>query len=355
MGSYIEIPPFPDDVPTAPLLKLSAAKLAARDAAEEARLFETAKDTGFFYLDLGDTEDGRSILSTSNEIFERTKSLFVMSEEEKSRLDRTTGTSYRNFSKNPAWDKRWETELLNITKDDLISRGSTVADASAALNNHRALLQSFAESSHAILLSLLESINDSLGLAPSTLHDMHRLQNPSQDQVRLTKCRELYETTPSRSGSSPSHSSQLPITITPHRDAGSITLLFNRLGGLQILPPGEAAEWCYVKPLPDHAIVNIGDAMVTFTNGLLRSNPHRVVMPPGQQAKETRHSLVYFMRPENDVIMRKLEGRDGVIPITMATGEEDLAAGGLTAEKWVEKRFLAVQEGKGLQVVSSKR
>ena len=41
-----------------------------------------------------------------------------------------------------------------------------------------------------------------------------------------------------------------------------MTILFNRLGGLQVLPPGEGAEWCYVKPLAGHAIVNLGDAMV---------------------------------------------------------------------------------------------
>ena len=39
-----------------------------------------------------------------------------------------------------------------------------------------------------------------------------------------------------------------------------------------------------VGRLAGHAIVNLGDAMVNFTNGLLRSNIHRVVSPPGEQA-----------------------------------------------------------------------
>jgi len=50
--------------------------------------------------------------------------------------------------------------------------------------------------------------------------------------------------------------------------------------------------------------------MVKFTAGVLRSNIHRVVNPPGAQADETRMSLVYFARPEDAVILQTLEGSD---------------------------------------------
>ncbi len=140
------------------------------------------------------------------------------------------------------------------------------------------------------------------------------------------------------------------IAAPAHRDAGSITLLFNRLGGLQILPPGRDTEWKYVRPLPGHAIVNLGDAMVTFTNGLFRSNPHRVVAPPGQQAGHTKISLVYFMRPENEVIMQRLKGSE-LIPDLDGESEEQ----GMTAEEWVAHRFAAIRDGKGMKTVSSTR
>ena len=69
-----------------------------------------------------------------------------------------------------------------------------------------------------------------------------------------------------------------------------------------------AAEqgWAYVRPLPGHAIINLGDALVMFTKGVLRSNVHRVVAPPGRQAEATRFSLVYFGRPEDDVVLKPL-------------------------------------------------
>lgn len=41
--------------------------------------------------------------------------------------------------------------------------------------------------------------------------------------------------------------------------------------------------WCYVRPLPGHAIVNLGDALVKFSKGGVRSSVHRVVKPPGRQ------------------------------------------------------------------------
>ncbi len=130
------------------------------------------------------------------------------------------------------------------------------------------------------------------------------------------------------------------MALGEHTDFGSLTLLFNRLAGLQILPPGKDAQWVYVRPLPGHAIVNLGDAMVKFTNGLLRSNIHRVVSPPGEQAGCTRYSLVYFARAEDDVLLRRLDGGDangeGVIP-ELAKAEVEEA---VKSKDWVLWRAL---------------
>lgn len=41
---------------------------------------------------------------------------------------------------------------------------------------------------------------------------------------------------------------------------------------------------------------------------MLRSNLHRVVNPPGEQGDQIRYSLVYFNRPEDDVILKVLDG-----------------------------------------------
>lgn len=128
------------------------------------------------------------------------------------------------------------------------------------------------------------------------------------------------------------------LALGEHTDFGSMTVLFNRLGGLQILPPS-GREWCYVKPLKGHCIVNLGDAMVKFTAGVLRSNIHRVVNPPGEQGDYTRMSLVYFARPEDDVLLKVLEGSDMIderrSQHVKFAGEEHV-----TAKEWILRRAM---------------
>ena len=170
---------------------------------------------------------------------------------------------------------------------------------------------------------------------------LHRLDAASGDQIRFVRA-------------PPQEVSTKGVALGEHTDFGSVTVLFNRLGGLQVrLPSGlepvapekegmsEAeknlceAGWCYVRPLPGHAIVNLGDALVKFSSGAVRSNVHRVVAPPGRQGEEERWSLVYFCRPEDEVLLKSLvEGGDG------AGGEE----GGVTAKEWILRRALGRRE-----------
>lgn len=178
------------------------------------------------------------------------------------------------------------------------------------------------ENAHSIVTLVLDLLNEHLGLPPSTLSNLHRLRGVSGDQVRFIKA-------------PPQPMDDRRTALGEHTDFGSVTVLFNRLGGLQILPPGEDAEWCYVRPLPGHAIINLGDAMVKFTNGLLRSNIHRVVSPPGQQADATRYSLVYFSRPEDNVPLKRLSGSDRIPPLAADVIEEEI-----NSKDWIIRRAL---------------
>src|SRR5215471_17061948 len=141
---------------------------------------------------------------------------------------------------------------------------------------------------HSLVTLILNLLNEHLQLPPALLANLHRIHGVSGDQVRFIKA-------------PPQPMDNQRAALGPHTDFGSVTVLFNMVGGLQILPPGRDAEWCYVRPLPGHAIINLGDSMVKFTNCLLRSNIHRVMSPPGLQADTTRYSLVYFSRPEDGV------------------------------------------------------
>jgi isopenicillin N synthase-like dioxygenase len=96
-----------------------------------------------------------------------------------------------------------------------------------------------------------------------------------------------------------------------HSDYGSITLLFQRPGqpGLEILTP--EGSWAPVPIVPGPAaeaegypfppiLVNIGDLLSYWTDGLLKSTVHRVVFPLAEQRSpnpQDRYTLVYFCHP----------------------------------------------------------
>lgn len=94
-------------------------------------------------------------------------------------------------------------------------------------------------------------------------------------------------------------------SLVGHTDIGSLTILFNITGGLQLLVPDstdvkDEKSWRYVQPVPGCAIINLGDAMVEWTAGILRSNMHRITYSLGEQGEVPRYSLAYLVRPSGD-------------------------------------------------------
>ena len=94
-----------------------------------------------------------------------------------------------------------------------------------------------------------------------------------------------------------------------------------------------ARPWVWVKPVPGSAIINLGDALVKFTSGILRSNIHRVVPPPAPQDGTDRFSLVYFSRPEDEVELKRLHG--GLIDKQPKIPGEDI---GIKSKEWIMRR-----------------
>ncbi|EEH22630.2 hypothetical protein PABG_04841 [Paracoccidioides brasiliensis Pb03] len=321
--NFAGIPLFADDVPCAPLLRLSLEKLVNHDEAEVQRFFSACKELGFFYLDLR----GSPILAEADELFGIGEQLFELDLDEKRRYDFSKQNSYFGYKEKGAAivDKQGNAdrnEFYNVSKDDIFGISDPLP-APDILNKSRHHFKSFIANAHSIVTMVLNLLNEQLHLPPLTLANLHRLHGVSGDQVRMIKA-------------PPQPPGDRRTALGQHTDFGSVTVLFNRVGGLQILPPGQDADWCYVRPLPGHAIINLGDAMVKFTNGLLRSNIHRVVSPPGAQAETTRYSLVYFSRPEDDVILKRLEGSDCIPPF--APGQEPEEE--IKSKDWIIRRAL---------------
>lgn len=96
-NNFPDLPPFPDDVPTAPLLRLSLAKLLAGDKTEYERLFQASVEIGFFYLDLENSEHGTSLLQDAGNLFRVGEKLFELDLEEKKRYDFSAQNSYFGY------------------------------------------------------------------------------------------------------------------------------------------------------------------------------------------------------------------------------------------------------------------
>ncbi|KAI8342157.1 hypothetical protein BC941DRAFT_415536 [Chlamydoabsidia padenii] len=92
------------------------------------------------------------------------------------------------------------------------------------------------------------------------------------------------------------------VRIGRHSDYGLITLLWqNKIGGLQIQSNSEPKDpskmtWLDVPVRDDCVVVNMGDCLQYWTNGLIRSTKHRVIFQPGLEQQQERYSIAYFVQ-----------------------------------------------------------
>ncbi|MGY0216370.1 isopenicillin N synthase family dioxygenase [Endozoicomonadaceae bacterium StTr2] len=112
-----------------------------------------------------------------------------------------------------------------------------------------------------------------------------------------TTMRTIYYPSPSPE---PADSEQLGAGV--HTDYGMFTFLFqDGVSGLEILDKDD--KWIGVSPARDKIIINTGDLMERWTNGVFRSTRHRVRMNPDS---EPRYSAAIFFDPDDDTVVETL-------------------------------------------------
>jgi isopenicillin N synthase-like dioxygenase len=86
-----------------------------------------------------------------------------------------------------------------------------------------------------------------------------------------------------------------------HTDTGLITILAqDQVGGLEILL--KSGEWVSAPPVKHSYVINIGDMMKTWTDGVFASTPHRVINRSGRE----RYSVPFFVNPNYHTPFEKL-------------------------------------------------
>lgn len=313
MPSQNSIPPFPD-VPTAHLTTIDMDALAAGDASQAHALHSAATGYGFFYL-TNHHVDSRFMFDLANSVFNLPLS-------EKMKHDMGTTGHYYGYKRSGSMyvDEKGtpdHSEFYNISKDEVLGVGDvTRTPHPQVVWDRREELETYMRACHRVVETLVRALGKELGLDPELLPGLHQVDRPSCCQARVTHAPPVDEDV---------------IALGEHTDFGSVTVLFNQLGGLQVLAPG-SQEWVYVKPRPECAVINLGDAFVKMVDGRLKSAVHRVVGPPGVQARSERHSAVYFSRPNSDVLLKSVFEKD---PAKATTDDGEKL---MNADEWVAQR-----------------
>ncbi|KAK7701640.1 hypothetical protein SLS64_010088 [Diaporthe eres] len=324
------IPAFPDDIHTASMSTISLEKLNSGDEAAARDLLAACQELGFFLLDLNGDTLGNELIDIIDQLFLASKDIMDLPLAEKEQYLHDAPRSFLGYK--PLGGAKTETdkpdrfEWFNIGQDGLMGT-SALQPLPPLIHSHLAQFTSFMKHGQGIIATVNSAIAAQLGLPPDTFTSLQDPAKPSGTVVRFI-----------RAPASPAEE-DLRTSMMHHTDFGSITLLANVLGGLQILAPGKSpaneSAWLWVRPRPGCLVVNLGDAMVQWTGGLLRSNVHRIKYAPGAQRFHDRYSLALLVRPERNASMRRLIGGEG---------EEDEGSQ-YTAWEWEVKKTMSYVRG----------
>ncbi|KAH6828257.1 hypothetical protein C2S53_015875 [Perilla frutescens var. hirtella] len=143
---------------------------------------------------------------------------------------------------------------------------------------YREVVARYIEGIRGLSLRVLQAICEGLGLEKGYLGGMSQVQFVTASN---------YPPCPDPS---------LTLGLLGHLDHSLITILFQNVGGLQVMKDG---KWMGVDVVPNAFVVNIGTQIQIISNGKLTSAEHRVVTNP----KEGRTSIATFINPMPDCII----------------------------------------------------
>ena len=102
-----------------------------------------------------------------------------------------------------------------------------------------------------------------------------------------------------------------------HTDYGSVTFVFqDDVGGLEMQSPS-TGEFLPVTPVAGTACVNIAGLLERWTADAMKATVHRILIPEEElRRKAIRQSVVFFLQPDDDFIVKCLDGSNKYEPIS---------------------------------------
>ncbi|CAD6447257.1 d64a0d03-433d-47bd-872e-8aec2a73f6e8 [Sclerotinia trifoliorum] len=335
---FSKCPPFPSNIPVANVPAFSFAKLAANDQYESHALFEASRRIGFFYLDFTECLFGDEFLKGTKEMLDLNAELHALPKEKLTKYAYNPPISLFHY-KPLGYHKIGKTgdrvELYGISRDDITGVSEPLLNP-FCIERSRPQLRNYIKQANAVVCVILGHLEKHLKLPLGTFSKLQPMTKPSGSVLRMLK----YE---------PQPPDDRRTAMMGHTDITALTLLFSTTGGLQILnddaDPHLESSWTHIKPRPSACIVNLGDAMVEWTGGILRSAMHRVISAPGDQAITTRYVVGYFARPAGDSLMKRLAPPEYPSSLIPPVEDEEDSGNDMNARDWEWHKLSSVKAG----------
>ncbi|GAA5821170.1 hypothetical protein JCM10212_002574 [Sporobolomyces blumeae] len=329
---------FPADLECHPLLVVDFEKVAQGDPGEIDTLFSACSTLGFFYLKNFGFEH------LIEPMFEMGEATFDLPLEELMPFEQgdsgmSAGYKRAGSTNVDAKGNVDTAQFLNVAKDDALAfpevRQRTYPKTAV---DRMDTVTAFVRSSDICLQTLMAALEPRLGLPSGTLGALHKEGDLSGSEARV-----ILKPAPGGKGylaEGVGEDGNPAAAIGAHTDFGSFSMLHGRgCGGLQVLPPG-TDKWQHIRPLPGHAVCNVGDTLAIYSGNIFKSNIHRVIPPPPPQDTFPRWSLVNFLRPG---FAQPLSPLSSLSPTIAAHAEKDESMRalpqGLTAGDWFKRRI----------------
>ncbi|ESZ94249.1 hypothetical protein SBOR_5383 [Sclerotinia borealis F-4128] len=335
---FSKYPPFPSNIPVANVPVFSFSKLATNDEYESHALFEASRHIGFFQLDFTGCLFGEEFLKNSEYMFDLNAELYALPKEELNEYAYNPPVSlfrYKPLGYHKIGEIGDRVELYGISRDD-ITGASEPLDNPPCIERSRPQLKTYIEQANGIVEFVLGHLEKHLELPQGTFSKLQPMTEPSGSVPWMLK----YE---------PQPPDDRRTAMMGHTDITALTLLFSTTGGLQILndeaDPHLESSWTHIKPQPSTCIVNLGDAMVEWTGGILRFSMHRVTAAPGDQAYVTRYVVGYLARPAGDVLMKRLTAPEYPSSLIPPVEEGEESGNDMNARDWEWHKLSSVKAG----------
>ncbi|TQV93536.1 oxidoreductase, 2OG-Fe(II) oxygenase family [Cordyceps javanica] len=311
---------------------------SADEATIGKQLVDAAEEYGFIYIrNLGQDISTEQV----DEAFALSRKLFDAPVEEKVACAIQTNNRGWGGLHSETLDPRTQKvgdfkEVFNI---GLFKDGKPQQPLPPTIIPDQARLESFRDACTAMCTKLLRLIGNGLGVG-DFFAEAHEVKPGDECDTIL---RLLRYPPPAATAHSASD-----VRAGAHSDYGSVTLLFRLRGqaGLEV-QSRDGTAWAPVPVQPPGTerdpgppiLVNIGDLLSYWTNGLLRSTVHRVVFGgaavEGESATDPRYSIAFFSSPSPSTEL-------GIVPSERV--RKFVPPGGASANPYAERKVMRADE-----------